>query len=83
MQAQTVANAFLAMDAGLKILPTLNKIDLPHARPDFVIGEMETALMVNPDDVLRVSGKAGIGIEDMLAAIVERVPPPAGDPKAR
>ena len=82
VQAQTVANAFLAMDAGLKILPTLNKIDLPHARPDFVIGEMETALMVNPDDVLRVSGKAGIGIEDMLAAIVERVPPPAGDPKA-
>ncbi len=82
VQAQTVANAFLAMDAGLKILPTLNKIDLPHARPDFVIGEMEQALMVNPDDVLRVSGKAGIGIEDMLAAIVERVPPPAGDPKS-
>src|SRR6266550_6934975 len=64
VEAQTVANAFLAMDAGLKILPTLNKIDLPHARPDFVIGEMEQALMVNPDDVLRVSGKAGIGIED-------------------
>ncbi len=82
VQAQTVANAFLAMDAGLKILPTLNKIDLPHARPDFVIGEMEQALMINPDDVLRVSGKAGIGIEDMLAAIVERVPPPAGSPTA-
>ncbi|VTR94465.1 gtp-binding protein : Elongation factor 4 OS=Isosphaera pallida (strain ATCC 43644 / DSM 9630 / IS1B) GN=lepA PE=3 SV=1: GTP_EFTU: GTP_EFTU_D2: EFG_C: LepA_C [Gemmata massiliana] len=82
VQAQTVANAFLAMDGGLKILPTLNKIDLPHARPDFVIGEMEQALMVNPDDVLRVSGKAGIGIEDMLAAIVERVPPPPGDPTA-
>ncbi len=82
VQAQTVANAFLAMDGGLKILPTLNKIDLPHARPDFVIGEMEQALMVNPDEVLRVSGKAGIGIEDMLAAIVERVPPPPGDPTA-
>src|SRR5947208_7554221 len=52
VQAQTVANAFLAMDAGLKIIPTLNKIDLPHARPDFVIGEMEQALMVNPDDIL-------------------------------
>src|SRR5438128_4846400 len=45
VQAQTVANAFLAIEGGLKILPTLNKIDLPHARPDFVIGEMETALM--------------------------------------
>src|SRR5256712_2313975 len=60
VQAQTVANAFLAMDAGLKILPTLNKIDLPHARPDFVIGEMEQALMIDPADVMRVSGKAGI-----------------------
>jgi GTP-binding protein LepA len=82
VQAQTVANAFLAMDAGLKIIPTLNKIDLPHARPDFVIGEMEQALMVSPDDVMRVSGKAGIGIEEMLAAIVDRIPPPPGDPAA-
>ena len=55
VQAQTVANAFLAMDAQLKIIPTLNKIDLPHARPDFVIGEMEQALMIDPDEVLRVS----------------------------
>jgi GTP-binding protein LepA len=82
VQAQTVANAFLAMDANLKILPTLNKIDLPHARPDFVIGEMETALMIDPADVLRCSGKAGIGIEEMLAAVIERVPPPSGNPEA-
>jgi GTP-binding protein LepA len=82
VQAQTVANAFLAIDGGLKIIPTLNKIDLPHARPDFVIGEMEQALMTNPEEVMRVSGKAGIGIEEMLAAIVERVPPPPGDPAA-
>ncbi len=82
VQAQTVANAFLAMDAGLKIIPTLNKIDLPHARPEFVIGEMEQALMVNPDDVMRASGKAGIGIEEMLAAVIERIPPPAGKPDA-
>ncbi|MCI0702345.1 MAG: translation elongation factor 4 [Planctomycetia bacterium] len=82
VQAQTVANAFLAMDAGLKIIPTLNKIDLPHARPEFVIGEMEQALMVNPDDVMRASGKAGIGIEGMLAAVIERIPPPAGKPDA-
>ena len=82
VQAQTVANAFLAMDAGLKIIPTLNKIDLPHARPDFVIGEMETAVLTDPAEVMRVSGKAGIGIEEMLAAVVERVPPPSGDPTA-
>ena len=82
VQAQTVANGFLAMEAGLKIIPTLNKIDLPHARPDFVIGEMETALMTNPAEVMRVSAKAGIGIEDLLAAIIERVPAPSGDPTA-
>jgi GTP-binding protein LepA len=50
VQAQTVANAFLAMDAGLTIIPVLNKIDLPHARPEFVIGEMEQALMIDPDE---------------------------------
>src|SRR5215475_15259163 len=82
VQAQTVANAFLAMDAGLKIIPTLNKIDLPHARPDFVIGEMETALMTDPTEVMRVSAKAGIGIEELIDVVVDRVPPPAGDPDA-
>jgi GTP-binding protein LepA len=82
VQAQTVANAFLAMDANLKIIPTLNKIDLPHARPDFVIGEMEQALMVDPDDVMRVSGKTGEGVEDLMAAIIDRVPPPPGSPDA-
>jgi GTP-binding protein LepA len=82
VQAQTVANAFLAMDAGLKIIPTLNKIDLPHARPDFVIGEMETAVMIDPAEVLRVSGKTGEGVDELLAAVVERVPPPAGNPAA-
>src|SRR5690349_20055837 len=82
VQAQTVANAFLAMDAGLKIIPTLNKIDLPHARPDFVIGEMEQALMIDPFEVMRASGKAGIGIEELLDAVVERIPEPPGDPDA-
>ena len=82
VQAQTVANAFLAIEGGLKIIPTLNKIDLPHARPDFVIGEMETALMTDPAEVMRVSAKAGLGIEELLAAIVERVPPPPGNADA-
>src|SRR5476651_203584 len=79
VQAQTVANAFLAIEGGLKILPTLNKIDLPHARPDFVIGEMEQALMIDPFEVERVSAKAGIGIEACLEAVIDRVPAPSGD----
>ena len=82
VQAQTVANAFLAMEAGLKLVPTLNKIDLPHARPEFVIAEMEQAVFTNPDEVMKVSAKAGLGIEELLAAVVERVPPPSGDPEA-
>jgi GTP-binding protein LepA len=82
VQAQTVANAYLAMEAGLKIIPTLNKIDLPHARPDFVIGEMEQALMIDPAEVMRVSAKSGVGIDELLNAVVERVPPPSGDPAA-
>jgi GTP-binding protein LepA len=79
VQAQTVANAFLAIDAGLKIIPTLNKIDLPHARPDFVIGEMEQALMTNPDEVMRASGKTGLGVDELMAAIIDRIPPPPGN----
>jgi len=82
VQAQTVANAFLAMESNLKIIPTLNKIDLPHARPDFVIGEMETALMIDPEEVMRVSGKTGVGVDDLMTAIIDRVPAPSGDPEA-
>src|SRR5262249_4766899 len=82
VQAQTVANAFLAMEGGLKIIPTLNNIALPHARPDFVVGEMEQALLIAPDEVMRVSAKAGIGIDELLAAVIDRVPPPTGDPAA-
>ncbi len=82
VQAQTVANGFLAIEANLTIIPTLNKIDLPHARPEYVIAEMEQALFVNPADVMKVSAKAGIGIEDLLAAIIERVPAPTGQPEA-
>lgn len=78
VQAQTVANAFLAMESDLKIVPVLNKIDLAIARPDVVIAEMEQALGITPEEVLRASGKSGLGVEDVLRAIVERVPPPAG-----
>jgi GTP-binding protein LepA len=82
VQAQTVANGFLAMDAHLKLIPTLNKIDLPHARPDFVVGEMETALMTDPAEVMKVSAKAGLGIDELIDAVIDRVPAPAGDPEA-
>ncbi len=82
VQAQTVANAFLAIEAGLKIIPTLNKIDLPHARPDFVISEMETAVMIDGTDVLAVSGKTGQGVDELITAVIDRVPAPSGDPAA-
>jgi GTP-binding protein LepA len=78
VQAQTVANAFLAMEAKLKLIPTLNKIDLAHARPDFVIGEMEQALMIEPTEVQRVSGKTGIGVDELIAEVIDKVPAPSG-----
>src|SRR6202035_4085612 len=82
VQAQTVANAFLAIEGDLTIVPVLNKIDLPIARPDDVIAEMQSALGVDPKDVLRASGKTGIGVDEVLQAIIERVPAPPGDPDA-
>jgi GTP-binding protein LepA len=78
VQAQTVANAFLAMEHELTIVPVLNKVDLPTARPDDVVAEMETSVGVSPADVLRASGKTGMGVKDVLDAVVDRVPPPPG-----
>jgi GTP-binding protein LepA len=80
VQAQTVANAYLAMEHDLTIVPVLNKVDLPTARPAEVIAEMEQALGVKPDEVLRASGKTGLGVDDVLRAIIERIPPPPGSP---
>jgi GTP-binding protein LepA len=82
VQAQTVANAYLAMEADLVIVPVLNKVDLAVARPDAVKAEMQTALGIEPPDVLHASGKTGAGVDEVLAAIIDRVPPPPGDPKA-
>jgi GTP-binding protein LepA len=82
VQAQTVANAYLAMEADLAIVPVLNKIDLAVARPDAVKAEMQTALGIEPADVLHASGKTGLGIDEVLQAIIDRVPPPPGDPNA-
>jgi GTP-binding protein LepA len=78
VQAQTVANFFLAMEHDLAIVPVLNKIDLPIARPDDVMGEMHQALGIEPADVLKASGKVGLGIDEVLQAIVARVPAPKG-----
>ena len=78
VQAQTVANAYLAMEDNLTIVPVLNKIDMPTARPEAVIAEMETAVGVTGTDVLKVSAKSGLGVGDLLNAIVERVPCPPG-----
>jgi GTP-binding protein LepA len=82
VEAQTVANAFAAMEHNLAIVPVMNKIDLKHARPDEVKLEMEQSLGINPDDVLPCSGKTGMGVDALLAAIIARVPPPSGDPNA-
>jgi GTP-binding protein LepA len=81
VQAQTVANAFLAMESDLAIVPVLNKVDLPTARPDDVIAEMQQALGTETASVLRASGKTGQGVEEVLAAIVERIPSPPGNPE--
>jgi GTP-binding protein LepA len=82
IEAQTLANAYLALDAGLEIVPVVNKIDLPSARPDEVAQEIEDVIGLDAADVIPVSAKEGKGIEDLLEAIVERIPAPQGDPQA-
>jgi len=82
IEAQTLANTYLAVEANLEIVPILNKIDLPSAEPERVAREIEDILGLPADDVLRVSAKTGQGVEELIERIVERVPPPAGDPDA-
>jgi len=78
VEAQTVANTFLAAGHNLTILPVINKIDLPDAQPDFVKEQIENVLAIPADDALLISAKSGIGVEEVLEAIVQRVPPPKG-----
>ena len=82
VEAQTVANAYAAINEDLAIVPVINKVDLVHARVDEVLQEMEQSLAIDSDEVLRVSAKTGLGIDELLAAIVERIPPPKGDPES-
>src|ERR1700677_66093 len=78
VEAQTVANTFLAAGHNLTILPVINKIDLPAAQPDFVKEQIENVLAIPAGDALLISAKSGLGVEDVLEAIVKRVPPPKG-----
>ena len=81
VQAQTVANAYLAVAGDLAIVPALNKIDMQASRPDEVKEEILTTLGIDPSEVLAVSGKTGAGVTELFRALIERIPPPAGDPK--
>jgi GTP-binding protein LepA len=79
IQAQTLSNLFLALDAGLEIIPVLNKIDLPGAEPEKRKQEVHDLLGVDPNDILMVSAKEGIGIPELLEQVIKKVPPPVGD----
>jgi GTP-binding protein LepA len=82
IEAQTLANLYLAMENNLTIIPVLNKIDLPAAQPEKFAIELANLIGCKPEDCLRVSGKTGAGVETLLDEIVKQIPPPVGDPKA-
>jgi GTP-binding protein LepA len=82
IQAQTISNLYLALEHNLEIIPILNKIDLPSANPEEVKDEIVDLLGCDRDDILSASGKTGAGIDEVLAAIIKRISPPKGDPKA-
>ena len=82
IEAQTLANVYLALDNELEILPVINKIDLPAADPERVRGEIEEVIGLDASEAVLASAKAGIGIEEILEQIVEKVPAPTGDPEA-
>lgn len=82
VQAQTISNLYMAIDSNLEIIPVINKVDLESANPDEVEDEIVDLLGCDPSDIIRASGKTGIGVPEILDAIVERVPAPQGDPTA-
>src|SRR6187401_1500143 len=82
IEAQTLANLYLALENDLQIIPVLNKIDLPAADPDKYAKELASLIGGKPEDVLRVSGKTGMGVEELLSHVVEQIPSPKGDPDA-
>jgi GTP-binding protein LepA len=82
IEAQTLANLYLALDQNLELIPVINKIDLPAARPQEIVKELEDLLGISRDQMISISAKQGLGIQDVLEAIVVRVPPPKGDQDA-
>lgn len=82
IEAQTLANVYLALDNDLELIPVINKIDLPAAEPERVKQEVEDVIGLDKDDAVLASAKANIGIEEILEKIVEMIPPPDGDPAA-
>jgi GTP-binding protein LepA len=82
VEAQTVANTYLAVENGLELIPVINKVDLPGAEPERVAAEIADLLGGDPGEVLRISAKTGEGVVEVLDAIVDRIPPPRGEPEA-
>jgi GTP-binding protein LepA len=82
VEAQTVANCYTAIEQGVTVVPVLNKIDLPSAEPERVIAEIEDIIGIPAQDALRCSAKTGEGVDDVLEAVIARIPPPKGDPAA-
>lgn len=82
VEAQTVANCYTAIEQGVEVVPVLNKIDLPAAEPDRVIKEIEDIIGIDAQDALRASAKTGEGVQDIVEAVIARIPPPRGDPAA-
>jgi len=82
VEAQTIANVYLALDNDLELLPVINKIDLPAAEPERVAEEIEQSIGIDATDALMISAKTGVGIHELIDAIVDRIPAPQGDPDA-
>jgi GTP-binding protein LepA len=82
VEAQTVANCYTAIEQGVEVVPVLNKIDLPAAEPERVIKEIEDIIGIDAQDALHASAKTGVGVQDILEAVISRIPPPKGDPAA-
>jgi GTP-binding protein LepA len=82
VEAQTVANCYTAIEQGVEVVPVLNKIDLPSAEPERVIDEIEDIIGIDAEDAIRASAKTGEGVDDILEAVIVRIPPPTGDPAA-
>jgi GTP-binding protein LepA len=83
VEAQTVANCYTALDLGVEVVPVLNKMDLPQADPDNAKAEIEDVIGIDATDAIPCSAKTGMGIDEILEAVIARMPPPQGQPRRR